>query len=212
MSRKSSSADSSPRWILRSAGYALLALAPLAVTAAVLGYGFLATRRAAPGSSRPASAAAVEPPPGPSLADPVPAALPPGWKRAGEVERFPGDRMFEKIDGGAEAFLSRGARELVYMGFETDAGDLADVYLYDMGSPGAAEEMFAEDSGMEPKAADGYRGRIGVAESTVYLLSGRYYVQIFVSAARGGTETARALARGIDERLAATSPTGKAGS
>ena len=178
-----------------------LILIPPAVAVATWAYGVRATRgtEEAPGAGAAAAAGSGETVAGPDYAS---ITLPEPWKAYGPVERFPADRMFEKIDGADEAFLRHGVRELIYKGFETAGGDAADVFIYDMGSEDAATVMFTEDSGMEPGTREGFDGAIAVAESTAYLRCGPYYVQIFASAEEG-TDVALALARDVDRILTA---------
>ena len=177
----------------------VLVLVPPAAAVAVWAYGARASRDIDGGHALGVSAAAAAETPGFALPD---SALPEGWRMSGPVERFPADRMFEKINGADEAFLRRGVRELMYQGFETEDGDAADVFIYDMQTDEAAAVMFVEDSGMEPGRREEFGGDIAVAESTVYLRCNRFYVQIFASAP-DGTEVALTLGRGVDRILTA---------
>lgn len=177
----------------------LLVLIPPAVAAATWAYGVRASRGIAESPGFDAAASPAETDAGPDYAS---LALPDPWQASGPVERFPADRMFEKINGADEAFLRHGVRELIYRGFETEDGDAADVFIYDMGSEEAATVMFAEDSAMKAGAREGFEGEIAVAESTVYLCCSRYYVQIFASA-EDGTSVALALGRAVDRILSA---------
>ena len=65
----------------------------------------------------------------------------PGWKKSGALREFPGSRLFDHIDGGAELFLEFGFKRLCLQRYEKGKDVLA-LEIYEMESPEAALGLY----------------------------------------------------------------------
>ncbi len=123
---------------------------------------------------------------------------------AGKVETFNAEKLYEKIDGRAEAYLAYGCVGLETMSF-TKAGKSVDVYIYDMGTPLQAFGMFGIERNAEAKAAalgeDGYD-----SGGSLYYWQGRYYAQVLSGSGDAAEAT---LAAKVAKALSGKLPKGK---
>jgi hypothetical protein len=175
---------------LRAAGFAAAWLALLAMAACPWRGG----NRTAP-----------EPPSAfPSMLPEKPAILPASLSRdftlAGKVERFSSGTLWEKIDGGADLYLSYGFRELLFANYARPKASLPEieVSVYDMGGDLNAMGVYlAEKPERATTISLGWEGRR--TEDGVFFHKGSYYVKIAdLSDAAALGEIALDAARHID--------------
>jgi hypothetical protein len=109
----------------------------------------------------------------------LPAGLaPPGWRETG-LARFQASNLYEKIDGRADYFLSRGFRELTFLSLEAAKapGAAVDVEFYDLSS---AENALSALNGEKPpeQPVDAAAGSTWyAARNALFLARGAYYVR-----------------------------------
>jgi len=158
------------------------------------------TARPAAIQGREGSAAALTDPVGDALR----VAVPGGWQRSGELERFSASNLYEKINGRAEQYE---AYDVVGLTCQTvtppgDTGEYIDVFVYDMGTIEGAFGIYAiERSPDEPAVG---LGRDGFSSgASLFFWHGTYYIQV-LSSSTG--ETLAAAARQVGARLAAGLP------
>jgi hypothetical protein len=110
----------------------------------------------------------------------------PGWHE-GTRSRFDATNLYEKIDGRADFFLSRGFRSLTFSSLAGEGSAAVDIEFYDMGSPDSALGVFAAEKPAEAKTEGGswYRAR-----NALFLARGPYYVRVL-----GSDESASVLAQ-----------------
>lgn len=77
-----------------------------------------------------------------------PALLPdqpvPGWKAAAPAEEYPGSRLYDAIDGGADVYLNAGFAVLITRRYAGNGGREAEVKLFDQGAPLRAFGLFRQ--------------------------------------------------------------------
>ena len=111
----------------------------------------------------------------------------PGWHE-GTRSRFEAANLYEKIDGRADFFISRGFRSLTFTSLAGEGAAAIDVEFYDMGGTDNALGVFAAEKPAEVEAPGGwYRAR-----NALFLVRGPYYVRLL-----GSDESAPVLA-GLD--------------
>ena len=107
------------------------------------------------------------------------ALAPTGWNQLGNVETFPADDLYVKINGRAEQYLAYNVKKLQFAGF-ANGNSFIDVFVYDMGEPENAFGIFSveRNTGQPPIAIgrEGYR-----VEASYFFWKGPYYVQIIAS-------------------------------
>lgn len=104
---------------------------------------------------------------------------PPGLKASGPPEVFSPETLWEKINGGAEFFLSAGFVSLtsqLYEGIE-DVDSMIEVNIYHMGSILNAFSVFSLQQRDNAQPVDVTRFAYQT-ENTVYLVHGPFYVEI----------------------------------
>lgn len=190
----------------RRVSYTLLALLPVIATLV-----YLKGQRYDPAVFAPDPSLLAEPESAPvplPRADELLAAIrDPEWHADGDVERFTADTLYQKIDGRAEAYLTRGFRSLASVSF-TNGRDFIDVFAYDMTTPEQAAAMLAAERPPQAAAGDlepnSYR-----ADASRFFAEGRYYVQVVASDRGQALEaTSLALARAVAASLRVTIPAG----
>lgn len=124
---------------------------------------------------------------------------PSGWRADGDVETFTAETLYEKIDGRAEEYLTRGARGLQFASLTNDR-QFVDVFVYDMGTREAAAAMFAAERPPQPLPLEVGDGGYG-ADASAFFHADRYYVQIVASEA--GDELAN-MSLTLARRIAAS--------
>lgn len=133
----------------------------------------------------------------------------PGTKPMGETEFYNPDRLFEKIDGRAGAYLGFNFQGLRCRSFGVagSKGAYVDVYEFRMDTPVNAFGIFAlerDPKGQSlPFAPDGYSGEMGF-----YFRQAAYYIQVIASDPDPKT---MAVARAIAEDRAKAFPADDAG-
>ncbi len=192
----------------RAAGIALLAaLAGFLILLAVLDkhYDFEAVMHAPPAPAEGADAPAGA---GPAAEEMLPAAFEAlGWTRDGDIEVYPEDRLFEKIDGADERYKLYGNRRLLcgsYTGGDDGRGRL-DVFLYEMRTPLAALGIFGRERSVGAAVVDGLGDAAYAVHGAAFFRKGAWYVQV-----KGFDEDAAAASEPIARAIAAALPSGEA--
>lgn len=128
---------------------------------------------------------------------------PAGWKAYGDIEHFPADNLWEKINGRAEHYLDYNVVDLKTASVvnETDDGLFMDVSVFDMGRPSHAFGVFSSERlrGIPsiPLGREGYR-----EDANYFFWKGWYYVQVIVSGTGNMLEQAGLeLAGTLEKRL-----------
>jgi hypothetical protein len=110
-------------------------------------------------------------------------ALPPalaafGWRERG-LARFGPDRLYEKIDGRADYFLSRGCRSLSFVTLEREASaaTAVDLELYDMGSAQNALGALAGEKPPEVRASSAAGTQWYAVRNALFLSRGSHYAR-----------------------------------
>lgn len=147
-------------------------------------------------SAKPARAAV-----GPVL---PPGLAAPGW-RAGNPSSFDSSNLYEKIDGRAEYFLTRGFRSLAFVTLsrEGSAATTVDVELYDLGAPENALSALSGEKADGTKVEEAGGTSWYLARNALFLVRGRTYVRAIGS--DEGAEVKAALAhleKALEEGLA----------
>jgi hypothetical protein len=123
-------------------------------------------------------------------------APPPGLKASGPAEGFSPETLWEKINGGAEFYLSAGFVSLtsqLYEGIE-DADSMIEVNIYHMGSILNAFSVFSLQRRDNAQAIDVTRFAYQT-ENTVYLVHGPFYMEIlWILPLDGGISVLKLLA------------------
>lgn len=124
-----------------------------------------------------------------------------GWTRAGRLERFAPDNLFEYIDGEADAVIPFGFRSLTQATYRRGEAECV-VDIYDMGSAEGAFGLFRSRSSVQAQPVD--VGSEGAAdEARVEFWQGRYYVAAGVPSPKE-QKRVLALARGVARDLPPT--------
>lgn len=187
-----------------AAGIALLAaLAGFLVLLAVRGahYEFDDVMHAAPAPEEAGDASRDA---GPASEELLPAAFGAiGWTRDGDIETYPEDRLFEKIDGADERYKLFGNRRLLCASYvhEEDDRTRLDVFLYEMRTPLAALGIFGRER--SPRAAvTGDMGDAGyLLQGSAFFRKGAWYGQV-----KGFAEDTAAASEQIARAIAALLP------
>ena len=109
----------------------------------------------------------------------TPSGLMPGppheWRETGKTRTFSGVALSDHINGGAEAYLAYGFREVAVREFRDSAGARLTVEIYQMDAPENAYGIFSTDSAGErlPFGADASYG-----EGLLRFWKGPYFVRI----------------------------------
>ncbi|MCG8555540.1 MAG: hypothetical protein MJD61_09680 [Proteobacteria bacterium] len=119
----------------------------------------------------------------PGTPEPDRGALPEGLAAAGwrehALSRFDASNLYEKINGRADYFKSRGFVELTYLTLlgEQDRGLAVDIEFYDMGEPGNALGTYSSEKApeIEPQRAGGSLWHL--ERNALFLTKGRYYLR-----------------------------------
>jgi len=107
-------------------------------------------------------------------------------------ERFGPDRLYEKIDGRADLYLSSGFVSLATQRFSKDntAGNWVEVFIYDMATPENAFSVFSmqrrEGARTDETAPNAYH-----TENALFMAHERFYLEII------GTDASEALQQTI---------------
>lgn len=130
-------------------------------------------------------------------------APPAGWKRAGAVERYVPENLYDKINGRSELYMAYDVVGLAFVSLarETAPAEVVDVYLYDMGAPLNAFGIFSvERSGKETPVNIGREGHWSGADLIFW--KGRYYVTLLGPNDEDTTrQEVLAIARELEKRL-----------
>jgi hypothetical protein len=130
---------------------------------------------------------------------------PAGWKQ-GPASAFDANNLYEKIDGRAEYFLSRGFRSLAFATFSKDGAPTTtiDLELYDLGSPENAMSAFNGEKPADVTAKDRDGSTWYTARNALFLARGASYVRAIGSDESSETKVALAsLTRVLSSGLAA---------
>ncbi len=84
----------------------------------------------------------------PTLAHLLPT-TPAGWREEGKTLTFSGPALSDYIDGGAEAYIAYGFREVAVREFQNDSGARLTVEIYQMNRPENAYGIYSTDSAGE---------------------------------------------------------------
>jgi len=128
-----------------------------------------------------------------------------GWKE-GKLAAFDPDNLYEKINGRAGYFKSKGFVALLYVPLvsEDTKGDTIDLEVYDMG---AAENALGAYVGEKPDEIDSEQAAGGVwhrDRNALYMARGRYYVRAIGSQESPGVDRALGhLRQALEKGLAA---------
>lgn len=109
---------------------------------------------------------------------PLPARLTLDDYREGPITHFGPDNLFEKIDGRADFFKSRGFERLTFVSLQhADANRSVDLEVYDMGSDQNALGTYASERAPEAQPQRVPGAQFHVEPSAMFLARGRYYVR-----------------------------------
>lgn len=105
-----------------------------------------------------------------------PDGLPDGWMRSGEARLFPGDALFQHIDGGAELYHSYGFDRLALQDYARGELEVR-VEIYKMNDAKGAAGVFAENSkGIEK--SDRHGEACTLDDYQIIFHRYRYYVSV----------------------------------
>ena len=100
----------------------------------------------------------------------------PGWKKSESLREFPGRRLFDHIDGGADLFLEFGFKDLCLQRYKKGKDELA-LEIYEMESPEAALGIYLMKCGRETPVKGLYVRNSGEpAQFTI--LQGRCFIHV----------------------------------
>lgn len=122
----------------------------------------------------------------------------PGWARSESPRAFPGSRLFDHIDGGAELYLEFGFVTLAVQRYAKGEDELV-LEIYEMSGPEAALGLYLMKCGREtPLAEVPARNSSEAAQFTI--LRGRYFIHVNNPSAREDVVPAMAAlaARALD--------------
>lgn len=130
---------------------------------------------------------------------------PPGFSE-GKPATFDADNLYEKIDGRANYFTSRGFRSLSFVSL-TSVGDPAaasiDVELYDMANAENALSAYGGEKSAEIASERHAAGLWHLDRNALYLTQGRYYLRAIGS---DESEATRAALLAVKARIQAAFP------
>lgn len=109
-----------------------------------------------------------------------------GFSPAGGVENYNSENLYEKIDGKADLYLNNGFVSLQTRRFveKLSSDSWAEVYFYDMGKPENAFAVYSTQKRSDSASLNWTQFGYSVSDS-VYVVFGRYYVEIFLSSDSG---------------------------
>lgn len=130
----------------------------------------------------------------------------PGWKKSEALREFPGSRLFDHIDGGAELFLEFGFKGLCLQRYKKGEDELA-LEIYEMESPEAALGLYLMKCGRETPVK-GLEARNSGEPAQFTILRGRCFIHVNNFSGREDllpvmTELARRALAGIPDEKAA---------
>ena len=100
----------------------------------------------------------------------------PGWKKSEALREFPGSRLFDHIDGGAELFLEFGFKKLYVQRYKKGEDELA-LEIYEMESPEAALGLYLMKCGRETPVK-GLDARNSGEPAQLTILQGRCFLHV----------------------------------
>jgi hypothetical protein len=153
-----------------------LGLAILAILVVIAGW--VAWRGAHPDPELFAEVAALEPAAVPVERGALPEGLAPASWREGPLSRFEAKNLYEKINGRADFFLSRGFKQLTFVSLAGESATTVDVEFYDMGSAENALGAFSGEKPPETGATTGGGTQWYRARNALFLARGPYYVRL----------------------------------
>jgi hypothetical protein len=135
--------------------------------------------------------------PPPSHTEPKAAAAAPAWSAPPDAD-LPGDRLEERVDGGAEALRKDGCRRLLHWRFETPPAD-AEALVF--ATVDGARTVLAREAGGQRTAGPGDEAQL--SPQSAYFRRGAIYVRIFLDPGAPESPELRKRAEEIDRVLAA---------
>ncbi len=99
-----------------------------------------------------------------------------GWKE-GPPSQFSEKNLYEKIDGRADFFLSRGFRSLTFLTLLGPGGETVDIEMYDLGSPENALGAFGAEKPHQQEAKTSGGSSWYVARNALFLARGALYAR-----------------------------------
>jgi hypothetical protein len=125
-----------------------------------------------------------------------------GWNPAGQKEVFPGDRLFEHIDGGADIYLEYGFDVLTVQQYNKE-NKLVSLEIYRMSDPAAAFGIYSYNR--HPSLAQVDIGGDGVIHPNgVFFWQDMYYVDLRqLGSAPISPEEFKALAQAVSQKIGA---------
>lgn len=135
-----------------------------------------------------------------------PGGFAPGWEKSEGLREFPGSRLFDHIDGGAELFLEFGFKGLCLQRYKKGEDELA-LEIYEMESPEAALGLYLMKCGRETPVK-GLDARNSGEPAQLTILQGRCFIHVNNFSGREDllpamTELARRALAGIPAEKAA---------
>jgi hypothetical protein len=135
-----------------------------------------------------------------------PGGFAPGWEKSEGLRKFPGSRLFDHIDGGAELFLEFGFKGLCLQRYKRGEDELA-LEIYEMESPEAALGLYLMKCGRETPVK-GLDARNSGEPAQLTILQGRCFIHVNNFSGREDllpamTELARRALAGIPAEKAA---------
>ncbi|MFA6185605.1 MAG: DUF6599 family protein [Phycisphaerae bacterium] len=105
-----------------------------------------------------------------------------GFAPADSIENYNSDNLYEKIDGKADLYLNNGFVSLQTRRFaeKSSSDSWAEAYFYDMGKPENAFAVYSTQKRSDSESLNWTQFGYSVSDS-VYVVFGRYYVEIFLS-------------------------------
>ncbi len=111
-----------------------------------------------------------------------PGGFTPGWEKSEGLREFPGSRLFDYIDGGAELFLEFGFKRLSLQRYKKGEDELL-LEIYEMESPEAALGIYLMKCGGETPIK-GVDARNSGEPAQFTILKGRSFIHINNSSGR----------------------------
>ncbi|MDD5064424.1 MAG: hypothetical protein PHQ35_06655 [Phycisphaerae bacterium] len=108
---------------------------------------------------------------------------PAGFETLSKAESYNADSLYEKIDGKAPLYLEAGFKELTTQRFvsKSDPNLWMELYIYDMGNIRNGFCVYSVQKRAEAEASESMPLAYGTSNS-MYLVHGKYYVEIIGSA------------------------------
>lgn len=142
--------------------------------------GWVAWAGAHPDPGLLAEVAALEAPPAALERGDLPAEIAaPGW-REGRLARFDAKNLYEKINGRADFFTTRGFLGLTFVSLSHESGTV-DVEFYDMGSAENALGAFSAEKPPEAPATIANGTQWYLARNAAFVARGRHYARLLGS-------------------------------